>query len=55
MEGDVPAGEVLGLARRFADLGVRGVTVCDTTGMEHPNRSEPSARHCSGICRLRRS
>lgn len=36
MEGDVPAEEVIGLAERFADLGVRGVTVCDTTGMAHP-------------------
>lgn len=36
MEGDVPAEEVIGLAQRFAALGVRGVTVCDTTGMAHP-------------------
>ena len=36
MEGDVRAEEVIGLAHRFADLGVRGVTVCDTTGMAHP-------------------
>ncbi|MBX3654330.1 MAG: hydroxymethylglutaryl-CoA lyase [Ramlibacter sp.] len=36
MEGDVPAGEVLGWARRFVDLGVRGLTLCDTTGMAHP-------------------
>ena len=36
MEGDVPAEEVISLAQRFADLGVRGVTVCDTTGMAHP-------------------
>ncbi|CAN7731422.1 hydroxymethylglutaryl-CoA lyase [Variovorax sp. LjRoot84] len=36
MEGDVPAEEVIGLAQRFADLGVRGVAVCDTTGMAHP-------------------
>jgi hydroxymethylglutaryl-CoA lyase len=36
MEGDVPQEEVLGWARRFADLGVRGVTICDTTGMAHP-------------------
>lgn len=36
MEGDVPAEEVLGLVERFAGLGVRGITVCDTTGMAHP-------------------
>jgi hydroxymethylglutaryl-CoA lyase len=36
MEGDVPAEEVLGLAERFVGLGVRGITVCDTTGMAHP-------------------
>ncbi|HSW19163.1 MAG TPA: hydroxymethylglutaryl-CoA lyase [Ramlibacter sp.] len=36
MGGAVPQEETLGWARRFADLGVRGVTVCDTTGMAHP-------------------
>jgi hydroxymethylglutaryl-CoA lyase len=36
MEGDVPQHTVLDLAQRFAGLGVRGVTVCDTTGMAHP-------------------
>lgn len=36
MEGDVPADEVLRWAGRFADLGVRGLTICDTTGMAHP-------------------
>ena len=36
MEGDVPQEVVLGWARRFADLGVRGLTICDTTGMAHP-------------------
>ncbi|MGE0097217.1 MAG: hydroxymethylglutaryl-CoA lyase [Hydrogenophaga sp.] len=36
MEGDVPQATVLELAQRFADLGVRGVTVCDTTGMANP-------------------
>jgi hydroxymethylglutaryl-CoA lyase len=38
MEGHVPAGEVVGLAERFAGLGVRGITVCDTTGMAHPGQ-----------------
>lgn len=36
MEGDVPQSEVLAWAERFAELGVRGLTVCDTTGMAHP-------------------
>ena len=36
MEGDVPADEVLRWAGRFAELGVRGLTICDTTGMAHP-------------------
>lgn len=36
MEGNVPLEEVLRLARRFADLGVRGLTICDTTAMAHP-------------------
>ena len=36
MEGDVPAAEVLGWAQRFIDLGVQGITLCDTTGMAHP-------------------
>jgi hydroxymethylglutaryl-CoA lyase len=36
MEGDVPQATVRELAQRFADLGVRGVTVCDTTGMANP-------------------
>jgi hydroxymethylglutaryl-CoA lyase len=36
MEGEVPAEKVLDLVARFADLGVRGVTICDTTGMGHP-------------------
>ena len=36
MEGEVTPDVVLGFARRFADLGVRGLTICDTTGMAHP-------------------
>ena len=38
MEGDVPAAEVLGWMQRFADLGVHGVTLCDTTGMAYPSQ-----------------
>ena len=36
MEGDVPLDEVLRWADRFAAQGVRGLTICDTTGMAHP-------------------
>lgn len=36
MEGDVPQDDVLRWADRFAALGVRGLTICDTTGMAHP-------------------
>lgn len=36
MEGDVPQEVVLEFARRFKDLGVRGLTICDTTGMAQP-------------------
>ena len=38
MEGEVAQSAVLDLAHRFADLGVRGITVCDTTGMAHPTQ-----------------
>jgi hydroxymethylglutaryl-CoA lyase len=38
MEGEVPQAEVLQWAQRFADLGVRGLTICDTTGMAHPRQ-----------------
>jgi hydroxymethylglutaryl-CoA lyase len=38
MEGEVPQEEVLAWAQRFADLGVRGLTICDTTGMAHPTQ-----------------
>ncbi len=36
MEGDVPQKVVEEFSRRFADLGVRGLTICDTTGMANP-------------------
>lgn len=38
MEGDVPGSEVFGWAQRFVDLGVRGLTLCDTTGMAFPTQ-----------------
>ena len=44
MEGDVPQDEVLRWADRFAQLGVRGLTICDTTGMAHPAQVARMAR-----------
>lgn len=38
MEGDVSESTVLAWAQRFADLGVRGITLCDTTGMAYPTQ-----------------
>ncbi len=35
-EGEVPAGRVMELVGRIADMGIPGVTLCDTTGMAHP-------------------
>ncbi len=38
MEGDVPQEEAFAWVQRFADLGVQGVTLCDTTGMAYPTQ-----------------
>lgn len=39
MEGDVPAEVVLEWCARYVDeLGARGVTLCDTTGMAYPGQ-----------------
>ena len=38
MEGDVPQSVVESFVQRFADLGVRGITICDTTGMANPEQ-----------------
>jgi hydroxymethylglutaryl-CoA lyase len=38
MEGDVSQQEVMRWSQRFADLGVRGLTICDTTGMAQPTQ-----------------
>ena len=38
MEGEVPVGVVLGWIDRFAQAGVAGVTLCDTTGMAFPSQ-----------------
>ncbi len=38
MEGDIPLEQALEWVQRFADLGVDGVTLCDTTGMAFPSQ-----------------
>jgi hydroxymethylglutaryl-CoA lyase len=40
MEGDIAVEQVLAWAQRFADVGVNGVTLCDTTGMAFPSQVE---------------
>ena len=53
MEGAVPQEEVLRWAERFAGLGVRGLTICDTTGMAHPGQvarmAEALTRRLQGL------
>ncbi|GGH63720.1 hydroxymethylglutaryl-CoA lyase [Comamonas phosphati] len=44
MEGDVPQAEVLAWVQRFADLGVQGITLCDTTGMAYPSQVHEMTR-----------
>lgn len=38
MQGDVARDEILNWVDRFASLGVRGITLCDTTGMAYPSQ-----------------
>jgi len=38
MEGEVPLETVLGWIDRFAERGVAGITLCDTTGMAYPTQ-----------------
>ena len=45
MEGDVPEATVLEWSRRYVEeLGARGVTLCDTTGMAYPSQVERLTR-----------
>lgn len=37
-EGEIAEADVMSLARRFADVGAAGITLCDTTGMAYPNQ-----------------
>jgi hydroxymethylglutaryl-CoA lyase len=43
MEGVVPQKVVEQFAKRFVDLGVRGLTICDTTGMANPEQVKTMA------------
>ncbi|MBI1751625.1 MAG: hydroxymethylglutaryl-CoA lyase [Acidobacteria bacterium] len=38
MEGAIPEAVVFGFAERFLDRGVEGISLCDTTGMAHPDQ-----------------
>ena len=38
MEGDIPEADVMTWVSRFAELGVQGVSLCDTTGMAFPSQ-----------------
>ena len=53
MEGDVTEDELLRWAERFAGLGVRGLSICDTTGMAHPAQvsrmAEALQKHFSSL------
>lgn len=40
IEGDIPAEEVVRWTDSLAQLGVGGITVCDTTGVAHPAQVE---------------
>ncbi len=44
MEGDVEPATVFEWVQRFADIGVEGITLCDTTGMAHPAQVEGLVR-----------
>ena len=44
-EGDVPAGQVVRIAERYARLGFRGVSLGDTTGMATPRLVRELCRH----------
>jgi len=46
MEGDVPQDEILSWADRFAELGVHGITLCDTTGMAYPTQVRALFEDC---------
>ena len=44
MEGEVRHDTVLGWIERFAELDVKGITLCDTTGMAYPTQVQDLCR-----------
>jgi len=46
MEGEVSQAEVLAWVQRFAELGVQGITLCDTTGMAYPPQVQALVAAC---------
>jgi hydroxymethylglutaryl-CoA lyase len=45
MEGEIADDEVFRWVARFVDLGVEGITLCDTTGMAWPTQVERLCTH----------
>src|SRR5690606_11900219 len=45
-DGEVPLSRVLYLVERIADMGIKSVTLCDTTGMANPAQV---SRLCSAV------
>lgn len=45
-EGDVPESRVLELVEKFLEIGIQGVSLCDTTGMANPAQVE---RLCAAV------
>jgi hydroxymethylglutaryl-CoA lyase len=49
MEGDIDTYEVFELMDRFAQRGVDGITLCDTTGMAYPGQVEEISRRAKSM------
>jgi hydroxymethylglutaryl-CoA lyase len=45
-EGDVPESRVFELVEKFLEIGIQGVSLCDTTGMANPAQVE---RLCAAV------
>lgn len=43
-EGDVPERRIYELVQRLLEIGVQGITLCDTTGMADPAQVERICR-----------
>jgi hydroxymethylglutaryl-CoA lyase len=49
MEGDIDPYEVFELMDRFAQRGVNGITLCDTTGMAYPSQVGAISRRAKSL------